>query len=92
MKFKYKLILFATTFAIAFTTLIYVFSKYRMLWFSLEVIILPLIYYMGYEIMMDGQRESFNRSIDLISNEMNHLDNENKELRLQLKYSKKKNK
>jgi hypothetical protein len=108
MELKYRLFLFATTFAILFTTFVYIIPKYKMLWLSLEVIILPLIYYVGYEMMMDNQKgkfeenidfisnkvidlkEKFEESIDFISSKMIDLDNENRELKLKLKYSKRK--
>ena len=90
MDFKYKIFLFATTFAIVFTMLIYLIPKYKMLWFSLEVIILPLIYYVGYEMMMDQQKEEFERSVDFISSKIIDLDDENKGLKLKLKYLKRK--
>lgn len=59
MKPTHRLILFATIFAIIFTTMVYLTPKYKGLWFSLEVIVLPLIYYVGYEMLMDKQKEEF---------------------------------
>ncbi len=62
MKSKLQLILFATSFAIVFTGLIYIVPKYDKLWLSLEVIILPIIYSIGYEALMEKQR---NRMINI---------------------------
>ena len=66
MASKYALVLFATIFAIVFTTLSYIMPNYSLLWLSLEVIILPVVYYLGYELIMDKQRAAFQRSIDAI--------------------------
>ncbi|MEK6809157.1 MAG: hypothetical protein AABY40_00625 [Nanoarchaeota archaeon] len=57
MKKKYELSLFATVFAIIFTVLTYIDSERTAMWLSLELIILPFIYVVGYEMLMDKQKQ-----------------------------------
>ncbi len=71
------MIIFATTFAIIFTTLIYVIPTYKELWLYLEIIILPLIYYIGYEMLMDKQREDFRTDLREILEDSRELEEKN---------------
>jgi len=54
------LALYATSFAIVFTTLIFLNPKYSQLWFSLEIIVLPLIYTIGYQIILKREKRKNN--------------------------------
>lgn len=71
---KYRIGLFATIFAIVFTTLIHIWEKYATLWLSLEVIILPLIYYIGYELLMSDQKEELEKELDIFIDEIEGLE------------------
>lgn len=54
---RYTLIIIATIVAVFFTSLIYLLPNYSTLWFNLEFIILPIVYIIGYEILMGKQNE-----------------------------------
>lgn len=60
---KYVIIIFATVLSSMFTTLAYVMSQYATFWLSLEVITLPLIYAVGYEMLMDKQKKKYEQEI-----------------------------
>lgn len=90
---KTELIIIVTIFAIVLTTCVYVFpSKYAPLWLSLEVIIIPTLYLIGYEFLMHKQRKDFELNLSLIAEEIENLDEkvemlekENYRLRMKLK-------
>lgn len=78
---KYWIGLFATSYAIVFTMLVYLMSNYDKLWLSLEVIVLPIIYYMGYEILMDKQKKDFDNTLEEMYNYASELEKENARLK-----------
>jgi len=80
MKSKYALILFATSFAIVLTTLTYVDTTYKELWLALEIIILPIIYIIGYEMLMDNQRKSFLKTFQHLKRKLTRIDKQKQEL------------
>ena len=59
--------------------------KYAMMWLTIEVIVLPVIYYLGYEPMMKKQEDDFDKSFDIIFQKAYELEKENQELRLKNK-------
>lgn len=67
---RYKLIIIATIIAVYFTSLVYLIPAYRTLWFSLEFIILPIIYIIGYEILMERQEKFHKKEINKISEKL----------------------
>ncbi|MBI4453746.1 hypothetical protein HY636_03825 [Candidatus Woesearchaeota archaeon] len=93
---RYWIAIYATIFAIIFTALTYIMPNYAIMWLSIEVIVLPLIYYIGYEVLMNKQKANFEKSINKISNNSITLEKENKLLKEELKkyrkYKKKENK
>ena len=80
---RYTLIIIATIVAVFFTSLVYLLPNYSTLWFSLEFIILPIIYIIGYEILMEKQKQEDNNEKNRIYQELNNL--ENRYLRLKNK-------
>ena len=57
---KTELILLVTIFAIILTVCVYIFpTKYALMWLSLEVIIIPTLYLVSYELLMHRQRKKF---------------------------------
>lgn len=87
---KYRIGIFATIFAIIFTTLVNIWKKYSVLWLSLEVITLPLIYYIGYEILMNKQKEDLDRDFEELAEEFDSLSETAQELREENKTLKRK--
>ncbi|KKM76383.1 hypothetical protein LCGC14_1380700 [marine sediment metagenome] len=61
---KYWIVIFATSLAVIFTALIHLMPDHAMMWLYIEVIVLPIIYYIGYEVLMEKQKESFERDAD----------------------------
>ena len=84
MKKKYDLALFAALFAIIFTVLTYVDEKRAMMWLSLELIILPFIYVVGYEMLMDKQRRQLEEKMNKTLLNLNVLEKQNLELKHKL--------
>ncbi len=80
---RYRLIILATIVAIFFTSLVYLIPNYSNLWFSLEFIILPIVYVIGYEILMEKQKQEEDNEKNRIYRELNNL--ENRYLRLKNK-------
>jgi len=65
---KTELVLMVAIFAIIFTTCVYVFpSKYAHLWLSLEVITIPTLYLVGYELLMHKQKRVFEEETSLLN-------------------------
>lgn len=65
---KNELVLMVTLFAIVLTTCVYLFpTKYAPLWLSLEVIIIPTLYLIGYEFLMHKQRKSLEKEISSLN-------------------------
>lgn len=77
------LIVLATSFAIAFVVLTYLMPNYAMMWLSIEVIVLPVIYYAGYEILMEKQKDDFERSLSIIHKYVKEIEMENSILRFE---------
>ena len=83
---KTDLVLFVTIFAIIFTSLVYIFPpKYVQLWLSLEIIIIPTLYLVGYELLLEKQKKMFEEKINLIEQRSKDLEHKNTELKLKLK-------
>lgn len=89
MKKKYDLALFATAFAIIFTVLTYVDSERTPMWLSLELIILPFIYVVGYEMLMDKQKKEADAVMNRVISESTAIEKENVELKNELSIIKK---
>ena len=70
---KYQLIIIATIVAVYFTSLVHLTPKYAILWFSLEFIILPIIYIIGYEKLIERQNKIYNKDINKINEESSKL-------------------
>ena len=70
-----ELVLFATIIAITLTVCVYLFpEKYATLWLSLEVIILPTVYTLGYKYLMDKQRKGFENDINEFQTNVRRLE------------------
>ena len=83
---KTDLVLFVTVFAVVFTSLTYIFpSRYVQLWLSLEIIIIPTLYLIGYELLLEKQKKMFEEKINLIEQRSKDLEHKNTELKLKLK-------
>tara|TARA_Y100000310_G_C20663807_1_gene806319 strand:- start:2099 stop:2365 length:267 start_codon:yes stop_codon:yes gene_type:complete len=83
---KTELIMVVTIFAIILTACVYIFpSKYALLWLSLEVIIIPTLYLVGYELLIHKQRKNFERDISLIVSKVEKLEKENYRLKIRSK-------
>ena len=78
---KIELTLMATSFAIFFAILIEVWSKYSKLLLSIEVIVLPVVYYVGYEILMKKQKKDFDELLTAVQNRGNALEAKNIQLK-----------
>lgn len=72
-KNKLYLVLMALIYSIALGSLIYIWPDFKALWVFLQIITLPAIYYIGFEILMERQKKEFENSIDLVSEEFNFL-------------------
>jgi len=70
---RYRLIIIATIVAVYFTSLVYLLPNYRTLWFSLEFIILPIIYIIGYEILMGKQDKFYKTEINKINKKVSNM-------------------
>ena len=71
---RYRLIILTTIVAIFFTSLVYLIPNYSNLWFSLEFIILPIVYIIGYEILMEKQKQEEDNEKNRIYQELNELE------------------
>tara|TARA_Y100000034_G_C6777485_1_gene347245 strand:+ start:575 stop:796 length:222 start_codon:yes stop_codon:yes gene_type:complete len=69
---KFKLIILATIIAVFFTSLVYLLPSFANLWFTLEFIILPVTYTIGYEILMKKQKQEIRK----IKNELTNIERE----------------
>lgn len=63
MKSKYKLIITGTSFAAVLTTMSYIMERYATLWLTLEAMILPAVYIIGYEMLMERQKRRFEKDM-----------------------------
>ncbi len=91
---RFTLIIIATIIAVYFTSLVYLLPDYKVLWFSLEFIILPIVYIIGYEILMEKQDKIYRKDIFKTNEISNKLEieyikiiEENKQLKRKLKSS-----
>lgn len=89
MNKKYEIALFATLFAIVFTVLSYIDVKRAAMWLSLEVIILPFLYVVGYEMLMDRQKRELEEKMRKTLLNLNVLEKNNVELKHNLNIIKK---
>jgi len=71
---RYRLIIIATIVAVFFTSLVYLLPNYSTLWFSLEFIILPIVYIIGYEILMEKQKQIDEEEKNKINEKLNKLE------------------
>ena len=62
MKSRYKLTITGTSFAAVFTTLSFLMETYAGLWLTLEAIILPAVYIIGYEMLLKSQKKVFEQN------------------------------
>ncbi len=82
---KAELAFIVTLFAIVFTSLTYIFPpQYAQLWLSLEIIIIPTMYLIGYEFMLEKQRMNFEKRFELIRQRTEELERKNVRLHLRL--------
>jgi len=88
-KRNYELSLFATIFAIVFTVLSFMDTKRALMWLSLELIVLPFIYVVGYEMLMGKQRKDLIAEMNKTLLSSNILENQNLELKHELSIIKK---
>ena len=89
MNKKYEIALFATLFAIIFTVLSYIDVKRAAMWLSLEVVILPFLYVVGYEMLMDKQKQQLEEKMNKTLLSLNILEKQNLELKHRLSIIKK---
>jgi len=78
---KIELTIMATSVAIFFAILVEVWSKYSKLLLSIEVIVLPVVYYVGYEILMKQQKKDFSELLTVVQNRGNALEAKNIQLK-----------
>ena len=79
---KAELIFIVTLFAVVFTSLTYIFPpKYAQLWLSLEIIIIPTMYLVGYEFMLHKQKKKFDYHYLLLNKKLDKLEKENTKLK-----------
>lgn len=55
-KDKLTLICIALAYSMFIGSLVYIWEEYKELWVFLQIVALPAIYYIGYEILMDKQK------------------------------------
>ncbi len=65
---KQNLYLFGLVYAIFLGSLIYIIPEYKDLWLVLEVIVLPNIYMIGYEILIQREKEKSQRDLVMLTN------------------------
>ncbi len=70
---KYWISIWATVIAIIFIFLTSLIEKHATLVFSVEVILLPFIYHIGYEVMMDKQKRGFDRDLDRMTRDLERM-------------------
>ena len=87
-KDKLILYIFGLSYAILLGSFVYIFPDYKELWLFLEVITLPSIYMIGYEILMSkeqkqrkGYYEDIRSKIDQLGEKAIKLEEENKLLK-----------
>ena len=80
-KKNYELSLFATIFAITFTVLSFMDTARALMWLSIELIVLPFIYIVGYEMLMDKQRKELMVEMNKTLEMVNVLEKQNLELK-----------
>jgi hypothetical protein len=68
-------------YSISLGSLIYIWPEYRELWIFLQIIILPAIYYVGYEIILEKQRKNFNSAIEEIQEQIKVITEERDKLK-----------
>ena len=76
---KYFLIVMALVYSISLGSLVYIWYDYKQLFIFLQIITLPAIYYVGYEILMEKQKNIFDKSFNEISQIVEQERNKNKE-------------
>ncbi len=81
---NYKLSLFATIFAIVFTVLSFMDTQRALMWLSVELIVLPFIYVVGYEMLMSKQRKELVAEMNKTLASLNIVEKQNLELKNQL--------
>jgi len=82
---KIELTFIVTLFAVALTTFVYIFPpQYTQLWLNLEIIIIPTMYLIGYEFMLEKQKMKFEKRFELIQQRTEELERKNAHLRLKL--------
>tara|TARA_Y100000310_G_scaffold299875_1_gene335084 strand:+ start:4670 stop:4954 length:285 start_codon:yes stop_codon:yes gene_type:complete len=82
---RYHVTIFATCFAIFFAGLIFLFPSLNTFLFSVEVIIIPIVYYLGYELLLEDRENKFDEIIIDIEDEIDDLERENLKLKYRLK-------
>ena len=81
MKDKYEITIFTTTLSILFVVMMQFAPNYSNLLLNLEVISLPVIYILGYEIMMEKQRFKYIQFFISLENKIQSLNKKNKKLK-----------
>lgn len=83
---KIELIIIVTIFAVIFTTLVYISPvRYAQLWLNLEVIIIPTLYLVGYEYIIQKQKLENEYNLSLLSESITKLEKEKQMLILKLR-------
>lgn len=85
MKAKYEITIFATILSIVFIVLVQLLPTYSSLLLNLEVIILPVVYILGYKIMMEKERFKYVNLCIGLESEIQYLDKKNKKLKDMIK-------
>lgn len=64
VKTTHHITLFAVVYSIIFTMMTYINPQYKEMWLNLSLITTPIIYALGYGILMDRQKEEFSSRIN----------------------------
>lgn len=75
MKDRYSITIFATALSIIFAVAIQFTQNYAALIMNIEIITLPVVYILGYEIMMDKQKFIYEQHLSVLTHRINLLKN-----------------
>ncbi|MBI2662078.1 hypothetical protein HYX11_01320 [Candidatus Woesearchaeota archaeon] len=77
-KSKLFLILMALSYSLFLGSFVYISPTYKELFIFLQIVTLPAIYAVGFEILMDKQKEEFNLSYSKLKNDFENINSERK--------------
>ena len=78
---KLTLLLMGLVSSIILGSLVYIWKNYRELFLFLQIIILPAIYSIGYEILMEKQRKNFEQKYNHLQEKVGKIKEERDYLR-----------